>query len=481
MIDLYDNLANSYDLLISWKRRLKREKPFFSHFFKQYRVRRILDTACGTGVHAVAFHDWGYYVVGTDISAPMVEMSRQNAGDRPIEFVQAGFDELSTLGSSFDAVTCLGNSLPHVLEDTEIDNALSKMYSVLLPGGIIIIHGNNYDRILSQQERFMPLVQTRNDGSEFLFLRFFDFNDDILTFNVVTLQKDNGTWRMLPDSSKHRALTKSALIARLEKAGFTICNIFGGYPNEHFDPEQSDNLIIVAQKPHSVASKPIPEPIKAINRIPIRDNGEPLVDVIAEVPQIERGDRPVYARNTVMEMLRQAQSLLPEGHHLKVRIAYRTREYQEMAYREFYARLAEQHPDWPASQLRREINKFLAPPDAKHPPGHTTGGAVDLTIIGPNGEELDMMSTIEPEEAQWGVFPTYSKKITPRAAWNRQLLADVMTQAGFSNFPGEWWHYSYGDSAWAVRVKAPYAIYGESKTELPKHVIDELNTRREWK
>ena len=55
--DLYDHLAESYDLLISWNQRLKREKPFFKRIFGQFGIRRILDTACGTGMHAVAFQD----------------------------------------------------------------------------------------------------------------------------------------------------------------------------------------------------------------------------------------------------------------------------------------------------------------------------------------------------------------------------------------------------------------------------------------
>ena len=70
-----------------------------------------------------------------------------------------------------------------------------------------------------------------------------------------------------------------------------------------------------------------------------------------------------------------------------------------------------------------------------------------------------MTSTIG--EVYWTLaMPTYSKHATPRAAKNRQLLVDVMTSVGFSNYPGEWWHYSYGESAWALRTGAPFAVYG---------------------
>ncbi len=459
-VELYDNLAGSYDMLISWKRRLRRERPFLTGMFKQFKVRRILDTACGTGMHAIAFQDWGYYVIGADISSAMIRQASQNAGTRKVQFITAGFTDTEKIGGMFDAVTCLGNSLPHVLTDEALDASLSAFRDQILPGGILIIHGNNYDRILGRHERFMPLAQGRRDGREHLFLRFFDFQDDLLTFNVITLSKKSGEWQMMPDASTHRALTRNLLVERLTKAGFINLQIYGSFAGDPFVELESDNLIVVAQKPHNIASRPIPEPVVAIDRVPVRESGQELVNVEEFIPGIRVRKSPQYARRTVAEMIREARGLLPEGYNLEIRTVFRSLEYQQTIYHKYFSQLQEKHPDWGPSQLRREVNKFLAPPDAKHPPGHTTGGAVDLTIIDPKGQELDMTSTIKPMESANVTFPTYSKLITPRAARNRQMLVDIMLEVGFSNFPGEWWHFSYGDSAWAVRVHAPEAIYG---------------------
>ncbi len=459
--DLYDNLSSTYDLMISWKRRLRRERPFFTRIFKKFGVKRILDTACGTGMHAMAFNDWGYYVAGTDISAGMVAKSRENAGDRSIEFVQAGFTELDSVGGMFDAVTCLGNSLPHVLTDDALDKSLSSMFDVILPGGVLIIHSNNYDRILAQKERFMPLAQAKRDGVEYLFMRLFDFHDDLLTFNVITLKQQSGEWVMTPDSSTHRAITHDLLLSRLKAAGFSIASVYGGYPDTPYNKLESDNLIVVAQKPHDPWSNPIREPVAAIDRVPVKENGEPLVDVESVVTGILVKESPTFGRKTVVSMLAVAQSFLPDGYKLRIRNICRSMKRQREIYEQVYSELSENHPDWPESQLRRELNKFVAPPDAKHPPGHSTGGAVDLTIVGPDGQDLDMESIIGPDDVnRMKSFPTYSTVITPAAAKNRQMLVRIMTDAGFSNFPGEWWHWSYGDSAWAVRVDAPFAVYG---------------------
>lgn len=459
--DLYDNLADSYDMLISWKRRLKREKPFFKRIFKEYGVKRILDTACGTGMHAIAFHDWGYHVTGSDLNGKMVEKSRENAGERGIEFIQAGFTDMEKVGGMYDAVTCLGNSLPHVLADDDLLASLASMYGAILPGGVLIIHGNNYDRVLALKERFMPLATGKRGNQTYLFIRFFDFHDDdLLTFNVLTLENDSNEWQMHPDSSTHKALTRGLLQHMLEKTGFVNIQIYGGYPDQPFDPIESDNLIITAQRPHTQVSKPIPEPISAINKIPIKESSEPTLELSEAAPELILREKRMFARETVTTMLRKAQTLLPEGYRLLVKTACRSMEYQRNMYWGFYQSISEQHPEWPVSQVRREVNKFLAPPDAKHPPGHTTGGAIDVTIITPNGEELDMVSTIDGIHDVMSTLPTYTKNISPRVAKNRQMLIDVMSAAGFSNYPGEWWHWSYGDSAWAVRVGAEYAPYG---------------------
>ena len=463
--DLYDNLAQSYDLMISWQSRLRREKPFLTSIFKQHGVRRILDTACGTGMHAIAFHDWGYHVTAADLNGKMIETAIKNSGDRKIQFKKAGFTD--DVGGMFDAVTCLGNSLPHVLTDEDLEKSLASMYNALLPGGVLIVHGNNYDRILARRERFMPLAQRKVGGREYLFLRIFDFHGDTLTFNVITLVNQAGEWRMFPDSSTHRALTRDLLVGMIEKVGFVNLQVSGSFGGEAFDKLESDNLIVVAQRPHTFVSRPIPEPVRAIDRIPIQENGEPLVDLEKEGFKAKKP--PAFARKTVAGMLKEAASMLPEGYSLLIRGAFRSLEHQRTMYENFCRKLTEEHPDWPKSQIRRELNKFLAPPDSGHPPGHTTGGAVDVTVLGPDGEELDMTSTIplrqgfggQVEEVHWTLaMPTYSKHATPRAAKNRQLLVDLMTSVGFSNYPGEWWHYSYGESAWALRTGAPYAIYG---------------------
>jgi D-alanyl-D-alanine dipeptidase len=118
--------------------------------------------------------------------------------------------------------------------------------------------------------------------------------------------------------------------------------------------------------------------------------------------------------------------------------------------------MQKEHPEWPLSAVRRSCNKFFAPPDAKAPPGHCTGGAVDVGLVDLAGKPLDVSS---PFKAWDGAY-THIDGLTPEAHTNRMRLYEAMVRAGFSNCRDEWWHYSYGDSAWAVRVGASTACFG---------------------
>jgi D-alanyl-D-alanine dipeptidase len=206
-----------------------------------------------------------------------------------------------------------------------------------------------------------------------------------------------------------------------------------------------------------------PEPIAALNRVRITElsqpwqHREPLVDIRLHCPGVLLHEWVCpYLRVTVADMLNRAQALLPEGYRLKVGTALRTLKMQSSGWDGYFARMKAEHPDWPLSALRRATNKYFAPYDQKAPPGHCTGGAVDVGLVNPAGESLDMVA---PTKGWEGAY-TWSEKISPEARANRMMMVEAMLEAGFSNCRDEFWHYSWGDSAWAVRTgvfECPYA------------------------
>lgn len=229
----------------------------------------------------------------------------------------------------------------------------------------------------------------------------------------------------------------------------------------------------------------IVEPIQELDQIKVVDNGEELLSLrkhcptllFREEPDMAGGPRLFFLRESLIAMLNKASKALPKRHKLIIWSAFRTMEYQKHIYNDVFTHFKEKHPEWPFNILRRETNRFVHPPHAKTPPGHSTGGAVDLTVIGPDGKDLDMTSPFgtEREEAR-KVSATYDSKLTPQSRKNRLILIDAMTSADFTNYAGEWWHWSYGDSCWAWRAGRKTAFYG--LTEANPEILQILKTHK---
>jgi D-alanyl-D-alanine dipeptidase len=70
---------------------------------------------------------------------------------------------------------------------------------------------------------------------------------------------------------------------------------------------------------------------------------------------------------------------------------------------------------------------------------HNRGGAVDITLVDTNGNELDMGTPFDffGEQASHNYA-----KISDEVKANRQLLKKIMVENNFNSFDSEWWHYN---------------------------------------
>lgn len=80
---------------------------------------------------------------------------------------------------------------------------------------------------------------------------------------------------------------------------------------------------------------------------------------------------------------------------------------------------------------------------------HSFGMALDITIVGPDGRELDMGTGFDDlsERSHPALELALLEKgeITQEHVEHRRLLRDAMFQAGFFGINSEWWHFDCGD------------------------------------
>ncbi len=207
---------------------------------------------------------------------------------------------------------------------------------------------------------------------------------------------------------------------------------------------------------------------KIVRDVKIVESNEPIVDLRSAFPQLlfdlerrhvqKQSASISHARKIVGEKLVLAQSLLPDGIKLLLKECYRPMWVQKISWDAYTATLREQFPNWSDLEIYEEGSKLNAPLEVAP---HTTGGAVDLTLIHAAGEWLDMGTDLNasPLQTQEATY-THALNITATAKENRQILSEVMTKAGFVNYPTEWWHWSFGDKYWALLSGQPFAIFG---------------------
>ena len=205
-----------------------------------------------------------------------------------------------------------------------------------------------------------------------------------------------------------------------------------------------------------------------LDAVEIRDNGERLVDFVALCPDLKLAPtHPVYefprvhlVRESVARMLcvaaQKLKSIEPR-YTLQIVEGYRPLSVQRAMYTDSLNRAKTRFPNASEDKLKAEAGRFSAPLDAATPPPHTTGGAVDLEIVDESGARLDFSSPYEitdSQQASWSV-----SGLSDGAQRNRELLTSILKDTGLTPYVDEWWHWSFGDNGWALRVGAPHALY----------------------
>lgn len=256
---MYDSFSEDYDRFVNWTGRLAYEMPFLVKqitYLKSPKKEalKILDSACGTGMHAIELAKQGHRVSAADLFPQMVKKGKENAllAEVDVQFAPAGFGELTGVfgQNQFDLVLCLGNSLPHILHEKDLVEALEDFASLLRQGGMLFIQNRNFDAVMNQQSRWMEPQVFQEEGKEWIFQRFYDFlADGSIRFNIVTLKRAmDGDWQAGVGSTLLRPQLYEQLNSLLADVGFKAVQAYGNMEGEPFNPSSSGNLILTAIK-----------------------------------------------------------------------------------------------------------------------------------------------------------------------------------------------------------------------------------------
>jgi len=201
-------------------------------------------------------------------------------------------------------------------------------------------------------------------------------------------------------------------------------------------------------------------PLETIKKVNVEENQEELVE-IKETPRLTLLSEHTFLdpriRKSVANKLVQAANNLPDGYTLLLITAYRPIWMQRKLWRQRLWQMAKHEPFkmiFHFREWKRTAQRYTSPPGGS---SHQCGAAVDVTVIDPKGNRLDMGTSLTAFGEKCN---SWHDSLTDQQKTNRKLLYDAMIQAGFVNYPLEWWHYSYGDRMWAAYSNRAKCFYG---------------------
>ena len=203
-----------------------------------------------------------------------------------------------------------------------------------------------------------------------------------------------------------------------------------------------------------------------VGKVHVHENFDPLVDFLPHRHIIfneETLEDPNLIRKQVLFKLYRIADKLPEGVNLKIYKTFRSRIKMSNNFEEVVSEIISENPEIGRHEAMK-LAKFKTDDPKGSMGGHETGGAVDVALCDNNGVDFNYGTRFH--EYNDSTF-TYSSHISKEQRKNRKQLVKIMKKQGFVNFPGEWWHFSYGDRMWAAyKGKRDGGIYGSAETDM---------------
>jgi len=176
-----------------------------------------VDLGAGFGMHAIPLARAGARVIAVDSSSQLLGELGRLAGDLPIEVVH---DDLLSfrahLKEKVAAIFCMGDTLTHLPEHTNVDFLVQEVAEVLAPGGCFVLSFRDYSEPLLDASRFIPV---RSDERRIL-MCFLEYEEDSVVVNDVLHERAGDAWETRVSSYRKLRLSPGRVTGSLESFGF---------------------------------------------------------------------------------------------------------------------------------------------------------------------------------------------------------------------------------------------------------------------
>lgn len=194
--------------------------------------------------------------------------------------------------------------------------------------------------------------------------------------------------------------------------------------------------------------------------LPLKASARLRIDPVYHCLGLAGSEPAIRLRAPLVRALERVVDGLPQGLGLTLLDGFRSRTTSLAIFERIRDEIAVANPAWSREEIERETRRFCAhPSDPGHypVPPHLSGGAIDLLVhCVESGEPLDFGTPFDDLTELAGTdrfehpVPGMAESRRLNIRDNRRLLFWSMAGEGFTNYPGEWWHFDMGDCLWAT-------------------------------
>lgn len=225
--DLYEKIAARYHLIYAdWEGSMARQAEALDGIVTAdlgAGPHSILDVSCGIGTQSLGLARLGHRVTGSDLSEAAVKRAEREAAQR-------GLDVTFRVGdlrrcreehdSPFDVVLCADNSLPHLLSDREILEALVVFCACLRPGGACVLTVRDYDAEDRAAAEMIPFGIRRSNSGRILVFQTREYHGEQYDLAMYFIEEQGDRREVIVGHSRYYAISIDRLLELMEEAGF---------------------------------------------------------------------------------------------------------------------------------------------------------------------------------------------------------------------------------------------------------------------
>lgn len=195
----YDKLAPYYHLIFAdWETSIARQATILDQLIRQEwgpEARSVLDVSCGIGTQALGLTQRGYDITASDLSPGAIERARREAEKRGLRIDFSVVDMRQAHEHhqrEFDVVISCDNSVPHLLSDTEIQQAFASFYRCIKPGGGCLISVRDYDLEERSGVKVVPYGIRQVKGTRYLVFQVWEYEGSQYELSMYMIEDEGG-------------------------------------------------------------------------------------------------------------------------------------------------------------------------------------------------------------------------------------------------------------------------------------------------